>query len=102
MLLFLLLLGQVCQADPDGRRMTCPALDVRALQMDLENPPETMDLFVQLDAVTLLQQQELLRHFQYFPDPKFFSFSEAGKLRLFNVNEKELKFLVRLFFFFSL
>jgi len=86
---------QVCQADPDGQRMTCPALNLKALLTDMENPPEILDLFVQLDAVRLLEQQEVLRHFQYFPDPKFFPFSEAGKLRVFDVNNKELELLVR-------
>ena len=90
-----LLLRQVCQADPDGQQMTCPALNLKALLTDMENPPEILDLFVQLDAVRLLEQQEVLRHFQYFPDPKFFPFSEAGKLRVFDVNNKELELLVR-------
>ena len=75
--------------------MTCPALNVKALLTNLENPPEIMDLFVQLDAVRLLEEQEVLRHFQYFPDPKFFPFSEAGKLRVFDVRKQELELLVR-------
>ncbi|XP_070183354.1 plexin-A3-like, partial [Littorina saxatilis] len=85
---------EVCTASLDGSVMKCPALNLKHLVPDQTNNPEVLDLYVKLDGVTLLEQNERLRHFQYFPDPDFRSFPpEDGKLKVFDVNDQEVELL---------
>ncbi|XP_076468403.1 hepatocyte growth factor receptor-like [Babylonia areolata] len=83
--------SEVCSHSADGSRLLCPALNVKQTLSEPFTPPQIMDLLVTLDGVTLLQGDTILRHFQYFPDPVFFPFTQAGKHRVFDVNTGELE-----------
>ncbi|KAL8576436.1 hypothetical protein ACOMHN_049003 [Nucella lapillus] len=85
--------SEVCKASANGSVLLCPALNVKQTLALIISPPETMDIYMQLDGATLLQNN-LLSHFQYFPDPHFFPFTETGKLRMFDVSKKELELQV--------
>ena len=84
----------MCEADPAGSKMICPALNLGQLLTSLDNPPEPVDLYIVMDGVTLLRDQPNLGHFQYFPDPTFFPFTGPGKLKVFDLNLQELELQV--------
>nr|KAG5690219.1 hypothetical protein BaRGS_019015 [Batillaria attramentaria] len=56
-----------------------------------EGSPEIVSIFVVIDGVRLLEKDSLLNHFEYYPDPEFYPFTELGKLKVFDVNKGELE-----------
>lgn len=83
--------SQVCKASEDGRRLECPALNMKSVMAPQHGSPEIVSIYVVLDGVQLLKKDSLLNHFEYYPDPQFYPFTTSGKLKLFDVNTRELE-----------
>ncbi|KAK7474534.1 hypothetical protein BaRGS_00034228 [Batillaria attramentaria] len=83
--------SEVCKSSEAGRRLKCPALNMRSVMAPEEGSPEIVSIFVVIDGVRLLEKDSLLNHFEYYPDPEFYPFTELGKLKVFDVNKGELE-----------
>ena len=87
---------QLCTPDSRGEKLECPSLRIKdhIPLFTEETSPQSVDIYVELDGVTLLRQHERLQNFQYFLDPEFFPFTDESKTELFDVSKVKLKLLV--------